>query len=86
MAALIKEERYLVRIGSQEYVLRPQRLVSGDEVWPGRWQIDVSASPGIQAKRFYGQTSLQAAAKAAKHLAMCVEGRAGQLIRNRQMD
>jgi hypothetical protein len=74
MVALIKEERYLVRIGSKEYVLRPQQLISGDEVWPDTWQLDVTASPGIQPKRFYGETSMQVAAKAAKHLATCVEG------------
>jgi hypothetical protein len=74
MVALIKEERYLVRIGSNEYVLRPQLLISGDEVWPDRWQVDVAASPGIQPKRFYAETSMQVAAKAAKHLATCVEG------------
>jgi hypothetical protein len=74
MVALIKEERYLVRIGSNEYVLRAQQLISGDEVWPDKWQVDIAASTGIQPKRFYGQTSMQVAAKAAKHLATCVEG------------
>jgi phenylacetate-coenzyme A ligase PaaK-like adenylate-forming protein len=74
MVALIKEERYLVRIGSNEFVLRPRLLISGNEVWPDRWQVDVAESAGIQAKRFYGETSMQVAARAAKHLALCVEG------------
>ena len=71
MATLIKEERYLVRIGSHEYVLRPQLLLSGNEVWPERWLVDVAASSEIQPRRFYGKTSLQVAAKAARHLATC---------------
>jgi hypothetical protein len=68
MTALIKEERFIVRTGYEEHILRPQQLVLGDEKWPDEWQVNVAASHDRPAKAFYGETSVQVAAKAAKYL------------------
>ena len=68
MAALVKEERFVVRIGNEEHILRAQQLVLGNEKWPDEWQLTVAASHGRSAKCFYAATSVAVAAKAMNYL------------------
>lgn len=68
MPDLIREERFILRIGTEEHVLRVQQLVLGDARWPDEWRVNVPASHGLKAKLCYGSTAEQAAASAAEHL------------------
>ena len=69
MTTLLREERYILRSGNQEHVLRVQELISGSEAWIERFRVQLSASNLRAAKTIYGSTGREVAEKAAAYLA-----------------
>jgi hypothetical protein len=68
MAELIKEERYIFSVGTEEHVLRVQELVWGSTAWPEKFRIRLPASYRRDAKRFYGTTAGDAVERATEYL------------------
>jgi hypothetical protein len=67
-ATVIREERYLVDIGAEQFVLRVQEEISGCAFWPGKFRVQI---PGTQDRRLttvYGATALEAVENAILHL------------------
>ena len=79
MSVLLREERYILYSGVQEHVMRLQELVGGDEVWPGRFRVELSASEGKKAARFYGSSSSEVIERATRYLSGVREARASEL-------
>jgi hypothetical protein len=72
MANLIKEERYIFQVGTEENILRVQELIWGSEPWSARCRIQVPASHTREAKSFFGATPQEAVERAAKYLSSSV--------------
>ena len=71
MATILREERYVVRIGSDgdEHILLVQELVAGSEVWPNNFCLQLPAAANRPARIFYGQSANDVAREAADFLA-----------------
>jgi hypothetical protein len=61
MPNLIREERYICQIQTEEHILRVQELISGSEPWPKRFRVCLPASRTREAKTIYGETARQVA-------------------------
>ena len=72
MANLIREERYIFQIGTEEHILRVQEIISGAEAWRERFRIQVAASHTREAKTFYGTTSQAVVRRAVEFLSSSV--------------
>ena len=72
MANLIREERYIFQIGTEEHILRVQEIISGADAWPERFRIKVPASHTREAKTFYGATSDEVVQRATEFLSSSV--------------
>ena len=72
MAELIKEERYIFSIGTEEHVLRVQELVSGSTPWPEPFRTHLPASNFREARKFHGRTALAAADRATEYISSTV--------------
>jgi phenylacetate-coenzyme A ligase PaaK-like adenylate-forming protein len=72
MANLIREERYILQMGTEEHILRVQELVLGAETWPERFRIKMPASHTREAKTFYGATSDEVVRRAVEFLSSSV--------------
>lgn len=68
MTTLLREERYVLQIGSEEYVLRAQELIRGANPWPGKCRVQLAASGAREGKKFYGATPREAAERAVDYL------------------
>lgn len=68
MATMIKEERYIVYLGTEEYVLRVQELLGGLEPWPDRFRAQIPASAERNATTVYGSTGREVAERATEYL------------------
>jgi hypothetical protein len=68
MATMIKEEKYTVYVGTEEYVLRVQELLWGLEPWPERFRAQIPASAEGNATMVYGSTGREAAERATEYL------------------
>jgi hypothetical protein len=68
MATMIKEETYILYIGTEEYVLRVQELLWGLEPWPERFRVQIPASAERKATTVYGSTGRDAAERAMEYL------------------
>jgi hypothetical protein len=68
MAAMIKEERYIVYIGTEEHVMRVQELLWGLDSWPERFRVLLPASKESTATTIYGSTGREAAERATEFL------------------
>jgi len=68
MATMIKEDRYVVYIGSEEYVLRVQELLWGLDPWPERFRVLLPASNEWTATTMYGSTAREAAERTMEYL------------------
>src|SRR5258706_9190113 len=64
MATMIKEEKYVVYVGTEEYVLHVQELVWGLEPWPERFRAQLPMSRDWTATVVYGSTGREAAERA----------------------
>lgn len=75
-ATVIREERYLVEIGAEQFILRVQELISGCAFWPGKFRIHVPASQDGRSTTVYGATALETIENATqllrKHATACV--------------
>jgi hypothetical protein len=65
---ILREERYIIFVGSQELVLRIQEFLSGTESWPGRFRLNLPASDSYKARTFYGGSSFEVAREAVEYL------------------
>jgi phenylacetate-coenzyme A ligase PaaK-like adenylate-forming protein len=77
MASLIREDRYLLRIGAEEHILRVQELVWGSERWPEPFRVEICASGGHKAAKFYGTSAREVVEMAAEYLSSAAELAAG---------
>ena len=68
MATLIKEERYIVYIDTEENVLSVQELLSGLEPWPERFRAQIPPSVGRKATTVYGSTGREVVERATDYL------------------
>jgi len=68
MATMIKEERYVVYIDTEEYALRVQELLCGLEPWPERFRALLPESYKWTATVVYGSSGREAAERAMKYL------------------
>lgn len=80
MSVLLKEERYILYSGLEEHVMRVQEPVEGDVIGPGRFRIELSASEGKRAARFYGSSSSEVIKKATRYLSGIPEARPAELL------
>jgi phenylacetate-coenzyme A ligase PaaK-like adenylate-forming protein len=81
MASLIREERYLFRIGTEEHILRVQELIWGGEAWPEPFRIEICASGGHKAAKFYGTSAREVVEMVAEYLSSATERVAGIMLR-----
>lgn len=73
MATMIREEKYIVNVGAEEYVLQVQELVWGLDHWPERFRACLPESRNWTATVVYGATAREAAERATEYLS-CVTG------------
>jgi hypothetical protein len=75
MATMIKEERYIVYISTEEYVLRVQELLWGLDAWPERFRVVLPASREWTATTMYASTGREAAERATEFLSRFARAR-----------
>jgi len=68
MNTLIKEEQYIMRVGTDTYSVRVQEFVWGSEPWPEKFRALVCAPNEWNATPVYGSTSREAAEAAAEYI------------------
>ena len=68
MNTLIKEEQYIMYVGTDRYALRVQEFVSGLEPWPDKFRALICAPDEWSATPVYGSTSREAAEAAADYI------------------
>jgi len=78
MATMIKEEKYVVYLGGEEYILLVQELIWGPDHWPERFRAQLPASRDWTATVVYGDTAREAAERATEYLS-CVASPRTQL-------
>jgi hypothetical protein len=71
MSMLIKEEQYVMFIGTDGHVLRVQELIWGIEPWPERFRVHIPASDEQNGITVYAPTSREAVELATEHLLAC---------------
>ena len=76
MAAMVKEEWYIVYVGTAEHRLRAQELLWGLEPWPERFRIVLPASREWASTTIYGSTGREAAERAVEYLSRFLGARA----------
>ena len=79
MATLIREERYILRSGTEENILRVQELVWGSESWPERFRVELPAAHGHKPAKFYGTSAREVVELAADFLASAGPALAGTI-------
>jgi len=68
MGNLIREERYVFQLGTEEHILRVEELIRGVERWPDRCRIRLAASHRRKAKTFYSATPREVVELATEYL------------------
>lgn len=68
MATMIKEERYIVYMGTEEHVLSVQELLGGLEPWPERFRTQIPPSAERQGTTVYGSTGREVVELATEYL------------------
>jgi hypothetical protein len=68
MATMIKEEKYILYIGTEEYVLGVQELLWGLEAWPEKFRALLPESGEWTATTVYGSSGREAAERAMEYL------------------
>jgi len=79
MSDLVKEERYILLLGTEEHILRVQELISGTTVWPMPYRINLAASYAQEGKTFYGTSAREVVERAAEYLPSSVRKVGGRL-------
>jgi hypothetical protein len=65
---VVRESRYIVQIGTDKHLPRIEELVSGEELWGGRFRLHISANQNGAARTIYGSSELEVAVHAAEYL------------------
>jgi hypothetical protein len=65
---IIKEERYILYVDAEQFILRVQELVSGYEPWPQNFRVQIPASSEMAATTAYASTAKEAVERAAEVL------------------
>lgn len=68
---LLREHRFKFFARTEEFVFRVDELVDGIAAWPGRFRLQLPASPHTEAKTFYGASCEEVAGMAADFVASC---------------
>ena len=68
MATMIKEEKYILYVGTEECVLGVQELLWGSEPWPERFRAQIPASAERKTTTVYGSTGSEASERATEYL------------------
>lgn len=68
MDTILREERYIVFVNTQEHVFRIHELVSGPESWPNPFRLVLPASHSYKSRTFYGHSSADVAQEAAQYI------------------
>ena len=74
MTDLLREERYILLVGTTEHVLRVQESIWASTAWPARFRIQVPTSSTREGKKIYGATAREALAAAVDYLPSAVQG------------
>jgi hypothetical protein len=70
MATMIREDKYILYVGTEEYVLPVQELLLGLEPWPERFRALLPASKEWTATTVYGSSGREAAERAMEYLSL----------------
>jgi len=70
MATMIREDKYILYVGTEEYVLPVQELLSGLEPWPEKFRALLPASREWTARTVYGSSGREAAERAMEYLTL----------------
>jgi hypothetical protein len=70
MATMIREERYILNLDTEEHVLRVQELVWGLEPWPEKFRALLPASRRWMATMVYGSSGREAVERAMEYLSL----------------
>ena len=70
MNSLIREETYILYLGTERFTLSIQELVWGLEPWPEKFRVQIPGTNGRKSTLVYGSTVREAAEKAAEYLSM----------------
>jgi hypothetical protein len=70
MATMIREERYILYLDSEEYVLRVQELLWGLDPWPEKFRALLPMSRNWTAHVVYGSSGREAAERAMEYLSL----------------
>jgi hypothetical protein len=70
---MIKEEKCIVYIDTEDYVLRVQELLWGLEPWPEKFRAQITALAERKAARVYDSTGREVAERAMEYLS-CFSG------------
>lgn len=68
MAAMIKEERYIINIGNEAHVLHIEELLWGVAEWPEQFRAHIPPSEDRDANTVYGATAREVAERAMEYL------------------
>jgi hypothetical protein len=68
MAAMIKEDRYIVYIGDKKHVLHVQELLWGMGPWPERFRAQIPPSAKRKEVTVYRCTEREVAERVMEHL------------------
>ncbi len=70
MSTLIKEEKYILYLGTEEHVLRVQNLVWGLEPWPEKFRALLPPSRRWTATVVYGSSGREAVERAMEYMSL----------------
>ena len=70
MATMIREEKYILYLDTEEHVLRVQELVWGLEPWPEKFRALLPASRRWTATMVYGSSGREAVEQAMEYLSL----------------
>lgn len=68
MSELVKEERFIFCVGTEEHVLRVQQQIWGSTPWPERFRVELPASLIRDGRKCYGTTAREAVELAVEYL------------------
>jgi phenylacetate-coenzyme A ligase PaaK-like adenylate-forming protein len=70
MATVIREEKYILYLATEEHILRVQELVWGLEPWPEKFRALLPESPRWTATMVYGSSGREAVGQAMEYLSL----------------
>jgi hypothetical protein len=70
MTMMIKEEKYILYLDTEEHVLRVQELVWGLEAWPEKFRALLPPSRRWTATMVYGSSGREAVERAMEYMSL----------------